>query len=73
MDFRGIQEDYKLLRTENAELRLRQTQLQGELATQVDHINSMELELSKLRSKCEVSIYLLIPSFSLLMWKSQRY
>lgn len=58
MDFRGIQDDYKLLRTENADLRLRQTQLQGELAAQVDHINNMELELSKLRNKCEVGICL---------------
>lgn len=54
MDFRGIQEDYKVLRTENSDLRLRQTQLQGELAAQVDHINSVELELSKLRNKCEM-------------------
>lgn len=54
IDFRGIQEDYKLLRTENAELRLRQTQLQGEMASQADHINALELELSKLRNKCEM-------------------
>ncbi|XP_026276832.1 girdin [Frankliniella occidentalis] len=54
MDFRGIQDEHKLLRAENAELRIRQTQLQGELASQLDHINSVELELSKLRNKCEM-------------------
>lgn len=53
-DYRGIQEDYKLLRADNAELKLRQTQLQGELATQVDHMNALKLEVSKLRNKCEV-------------------
>lgn len=54
MEFRGIQDDYKLVRSENADLRLRQTQIQSELAHQLEHTNALELELSKLRNKCEV-------------------
>ncbi|KAK3922874.1 Protein Daple [Frankliniella fusca] len=58
MDFRGIQDEHKVLRSENAELRIRQTQIQGELASQTDHVNSLELELSKLRNKCEMLLQL---------------
>ncbi|XP_054272453.1 protein Daple-like [Macrosteles quadrilineatus] len=53
-DYRGLQEEYKVVRAETCRLRLNVTELQGELASRNDHITSIEVQLSKLSSQCEI-------------------
>lgn len=53
-EYRSLQEEYRSLRSENGALKLRQTEMQGELAKSGDHNTLLEVEVSKLNSRCEV-------------------
>ena len=49
-----LQNIYKKLRSENNELKLKHTELQGETADCKDRMNSLNVEVSKLSSYCEM-------------------
>jgi chromosome segregation ATPase len=53
-EYRSLQEEYRSLRSENGSLKLRQTEMQGELAKSSDHNTLLEVELSKMNNRCEV-------------------
>lgn len=53
-EYRSLQEEYRSLRSENGAMKLRQTEMQGELAKSGDHNTLLEVEVSKLNSRCEV-------------------
>jgi predicted nuclease with TOPRIM domain len=53
-EYRSLQEEYRSLRSENSTLKLRQTEMQGELAKSSDHNTLLEVEVSKLNNRCEV-------------------
>lgn len=53
-EYRSLQEEYRSLRSENGSLKLRQTEVQGELAKSSDHNTLLEVEVSKLNNRCEV-------------------
>lgn len=49
-----LQSDYKMLKSENNALKLRYTELQGDMAECRDHANSLDIELAKSANRCEV-------------------
>ena len=54
-EYKSLQSDYKSLKTENNTLKLKQTEVSGQMCDNRDHINSLEVEISKLSNRCEVS------------------
>ncbi|XP_068086065.1 girdin [Anabrus simplex] len=53
-EYRSLQEEYRTQRVESGNLKLRATELQGELAQRQDHTTALEVELSKMTNKCEM-------------------
>lgn len=53
-EYKSLQCDYKALKTENNTLKLKQTETNGQICDNRDHINGLEVELSKLSNRCEV-------------------
>lgn len=54
-----MQEEYKNVRVENGKYKLSLTELNGELEARSDKITSLEVQVSKLSSQCEVSFHIL--------------
>lgn len=54
-EYKNIQEQYKLIRSENGRLKLQTTEQSGEMNNRLDHMSSLELELTKSKQQCEVS------------------
>lgn len=55
-EYRNMQEEYRNLRSEVAQLKLRNTEMSGEINTKVEVITSMELEINKTNQHCEMLI-----------------
>lgn len=55
-EYRNMQEEYRNLRSEVAQLKLRNTEISGEVNTKVEIITSMELEINKTNQHCEMLI-----------------
>uniref|UniRef100_T1JB57 HOOK N-terminal domain-containing protein n=1 Tax=Strigamia maritima TaxID=126957 RepID=T1JB57_STRMM len=54
MEYKSLQTEYKGLKTEHNTMKLKNTELQGELADARDHNSALDVELSKIHSKCEI-------------------
>lgn len=55
-EYRNMQEEYRNLRSEVAQLKLRNTEMSGEINTKMEVITSMELEINKTNQHCEMLI-----------------
>ncbi|XP_046978239.1 girdin [Vanessa cardui] len=55
-EYRNMQEEYRNIRSEVAQLKLRNTEISGEINTKSEVITSMELEISKTNQHCEMLI-----------------
>ncbi|OWR52910.1 hook protein [Danaus plexippus plexippus] len=55
-EYRNMQDEYRNLRSEVSQLKLRNTEMSGEINTKVEVITSMELEISKTNQHCEMLI-----------------
>ncbi|XP_043226429.1 girdin-like [Amphibalanus amphitrite] len=53
-EYKSLQSDYKSLKSENNSLKLKQTEVSGQMCDNRDHINGLEVEISKLSNRCEV-------------------
>ncbi|XP_037079352.1 girdin-like [Pollicipes pollicipes] len=53
-EYKSLQSDYRSLKTENNTLKLKQTEVRGQMCDNRDHINGLEVEISKLSNRCEV-------------------
>lgn len=53
-DYRSMQEQYKILRSENARLNLQNTELTGDLSLRNDQTKTLEIELTKVTNRCEM-------------------
>lgn len=53
-EYKSIQEQYKLLRAENARLNLQNTELNGDISIRTDAVKSLEIELTKEQNRCEM-------------------
>lgn len=56
-EYRHLQEEYRNIRTESSQLKLRNTEMSGELSTKTDITNGLELELNKITQRCEVTTF----------------
>lgn len=52
--YRNLQDDYRKNKLENNRLSLRQTEMQGELSLKEDRLNTLELEIEKLKQQNEM-------------------
>lgn len=55
-EYRNMQEEYRNIRSEVAQLKLRNTEMSGELNTKSEVLTSMELEISKTNQHCDMLI-----------------
>ena len=55
-EYRNMQEEYRNIRSEVAQLKLRNTEISGEINTKIEVITSLELEISKTNQHCEMLI-----------------
>ncbi|CAH2241722.1 protein Daple [Pararge aegeria] len=55
-EYRNMQEEYRNIRSEVAQLKLRNTEMSGEMNTKSEVITSMELEISKTNQHCDMLI-----------------
>ncbi|XP_053604455.1 protein Daple [Plodia interpunctella] len=55
-EYRNMQEEYRNLRSEVAQLKLRNTEISGEMNTKLEIITSMELEINKTNQHCEMLV-----------------
>lgn len=55
-DYLSMQEEYRNLRSEVTQLKLRNAEISGEVNTKVEIITSMELEINKTNQQCEMLI-----------------
>ena len=55
-EYKSLQSDYKSLKSENNALKLKQTEVSGQMCDNRDHINGLEVEISKLSNRCEVRL-----------------
>lgn len=55
-EYRNMQDEYRNIRSEVAQLKLKNTEISGEINTKSDIITSMELEISKTNQHCEMLI-----------------
>ncbi|XP_075227701.1 uncharacterized protein LOC142328094 isoform X2 [Lycorma delicatula] len=53
-EYRGVQDQYREVRSECGKLKLTVTELQGELAQRTDQLTSQQVQISKLSSQCEI-------------------
>lgn len=53
-EYKNIQEQYKLIRSENGRLNLHNTELSGEINLRTEHAKGLEIELTKLTNRCEL-------------------
>lgn len=54
-EYKNIQEQYRLIRAENAKLKLQTTEQSGEMNNRVEQTNALEIELTKIKQQNEVS------------------
>lgn len=55
-EYRHMQEEYRSMKTEVAQLKLKNTELSGDINTKVEIITSMELEVNKTNQHCEMLV-----------------
>ncbi|CAD0201807.1 unnamed protein product [Chrysodeixis includens] len=55
-EYRNMQEEYRNIRSELTQLKLRNTEISGEVNTKVEIITSLELEINKTNQHCEMLI-----------------
>lgn len=55
-EYRNMQEEYRNLRKEVMQLKLRNTEISGDINTKLEIITSMELEINKTNQQCEMLI-----------------
>ena len=58
-EYKNIQEQYRLIRTENAKLKLQTTEQSGEMNNRVEQTNALEIELTKFKQQNEVRIFII--------------
>lgn len=57
-EYKKMQEQYKLIRSENSRLNLSNTELSGELNVRIEQTKGLEIELTKLSNKCEMLLHM---------------
>lgn len=55
-EYKNIQDQYRLIRTENSRLKLQTTEQSGEINNRLDHMTALEIDLTKTKQQCEVSL-----------------
>uniref|UniRef100_A0A240PM14 HOOK N-terminal domain-containing protein n=1 Tax=Anopheles epiroticus TaxID=199890 RepID=A0A240PM14_9DIPT len=53
-DYKNCHDQYRAYRTENSRLKLRNTELSGELTNKKEQINNLEIEYTKINQRCEM-------------------
>lgn len=53
-EYKNIQEQYKIIRSDNGQLRLQNTKLSDELNTRTEQVKSLEIEFTKCAQRCEM-------------------
>lgn len=55
-EYKSIQDQYRIIRTENSKLKLQTTEQSGEINNRLDHMTALEIDLTKTKQQCEVSL-----------------
>uniref|UniRef100_A0A182RS39 HOOK N-terminal domain-containing protein n=1 Tax=Anopheles funestus TaxID=62324 RepID=A0A182RS39_ANOFN len=53
-DYKNCHDQYRVFRTENSRLKLRNTELSGELTNKKEQISNLEIEYTKINQRCEM-------------------
>lgn len=55
-EYKNIQDQYRIIRAENSRLNIQTTEQSGEINNRSDHMTALEIDLTKSKQQCEVSL-----------------